>query len=154
GKDGPCLTLCGLEQLGVADNVRDAKIRHAGLTRSEEFSGAARFQIELVDLKAVIGIDHGLEPALAFLRDFAAGHQNTIGFGCAAPDASAQLMQLSQSEAFGVFDHHHRRVRDVDAYFDHCRCDQNMQLASLEHAHDLIFQVRIQTSVEQSHFQV
>ena len=63
-------------------------------------------------------------------------------------------MQLRQAEAFGVLDYHDSRIGDVDAHLDYRGRDQNLQLAPLEHAHDLILQLRIEASVEQSHFQI
>ncbi len=45
-------------------------------------------------------------------------------------------MQLRQAEAFRVLDHHDRRLRHVDADFDHRRCDQYLNIAALERLHD------------------
>ena len=36
----------------------------------------------------------------------------------AAPDPAAQLVQLGEAEALGMFDHHDRRVRHVNADFN------------------------------------
>ena len=47
------------------------------------------------------------------------GKQEAPAFFAAAANAPAQLMQLAESEAFCVFNHHHRSVRVVDSDFDH-----------------------------------
>ena len=70
------------------------KAGHAGLARAEEFAGSAEFEIKFGDLEAVAGADHGLEAALAFFGDFAAGHENAVRLGSAAADASAKLVEL------------------------------------------------------------
>ena len=46
----------------------------------------------------------------------------------AAPDATAQLVELREAEALGVLDHHQGRVRHVDADLDHGRRDQHLRL--------------------------
>ena len=44
-------------------------------------------------------------------------------------------MQLRESKALGVLDHHHRRIGHVDAYLDHRRRDQDGDLAAHEAVH-------------------
>ena len=53
----------------------------------------------------------------------------------AAADAAAQLVQLRQPEALGVLDHHHGRLRHVDADLDHRGGDQEPRLAGREARH-------------------
>ena len=55
-----------------------------------------------------------------------------------ASDASAQLMQLREAEAFGMFDDDDRGFRYVDADFDHGRRDKNLRLALGEGGHRLV----------------
>ena len=45
----------------------------------------------------------------------------------AAADAAAQLVQLRQAEPLRVLDHHHRRVRHVDADLDDGGRDQDVR---------------------------
>lgn len=47
-------------------------------------------------------------------------------------------MQLRQPEALGMLDHHHGGVRDVEAYLDHRRGDEDIDLAASEPGHDPI----------------
>ena len=44
-------------------------------------------------------------------------------------------MQLGESKAIGVFDNHHRRIRNIYPHFDHRRCDQHVDLAGCERGH-------------------
>ena len=53
----------------------------------------------------------------------------------AAPDAAAQLVQLGESEALGVLDHHDGGVRHVDADFDDGRGNQDPGLAARKTLH-------------------
>ena len=63
-------------------------------------------------------------------------------------------MELRQTKAVGVFDHHHRRVGDVDADFDHGGRDQNFDLALLKFAHYVLFFAGIKTAMQQADMQV
>ena len=56
--------------------------------------------------------------------------QDAVRLVRAAADAAAQLVQLRQAEALGVLDHHHRRVRHVDADLDDRRRDEDVELAA------------------------
>src|SRR6266536_5405785 len=63
-------------------------------------------------------------------------------------------MELCQTEALGMLYHHHGGIRDVHANFNHSRRDQNLNLALLEEAHDLLFEVRLHSSVQNSDLEV
>ena len=53
----------------------------------------------------------------------------------AATDPAPQLVQLSQTEAFGLFDHHQGRIGHIDSDLDHRGCNQQLRAAaSDEHA--------------------
>src|SRR5579863_2544905 len=154
GHNGGGFTPGEFEKLAVADQVSDPEVGQAGLTGAEEFSGAAEFEIEFGDLKTVIRLHHGVETALAFFGDFAAGHQDAERFCGPAADAAAELVKLGQTEALGVLDHHYGCVGHVDANFYDGGRDQNLELAFLEHTHDLILQVGIETAVKKADFHV
>ncbi len=53
-----------------------------------------------------------------------------------------------------MLDHHHGRVGHIHTDFDDGGRDQNLQLASLKHAHDLVFQIGVEAAVQKSHFQI
>ena len=53
-----------------------------------------------------------------------------------AADASAQLVELRETELVGVVDDHRVDVGDVDAVFDDRRRDEHVELALDERLHD------------------
>ncbi len=53
-------------------------------------------------------------------------------------DAAAQLVQLGEAEALGMFDHHDGRVRHVDADLHDGGRDENARAAILEGEHGLV----------------
>ncbi len=61
---------------------------------------------------------------------------------------------MRQAKAVGVFDDHDGGVRNVDADFDDRGCDQHVDLAALEFAHDVFFFVRVEAAVQQADVQV
>ena len=63
-------------------------------------------------------------------------------------------MQLRQTEAVGVLDHHHGCVRNIHAHFDHRGGHENLDLAALKLAHDALFGVGIEPAMEQSDVQI
>src|SRR4029453_5894315 len=102
---------CLLHQLMIAQQVADAKRRHARLPRAEEVAGAAKLEGPLVDLKAIGRLGQRLQPIAPLIAQWRLIQEDAIGMMRAAADASAQLMQLRQSEPFRVFHHHHQRIR-------------------------------------------
>ena len=63
-------------------------------------------------------------------------------------------MQLGQPEAFGVFDHHQRRIRHIDADFDDGRRDQHIDRPRCELLHHRGFFGAGQLSVKQADAQL
>src|SRR5690606_17756547 len=55
-----------------------------------------------------------------------------------APDASAQLMELSETEAVGTVDDDGVGARDVDPGLDDGRAEQHVEALLIEVAHDLL----------------
>jgi hypothetical protein len=78
-----------------------------------------------------------------------AGQQDAPGLVRAAADAAAQLVQLGQTEAFGIFDQQHGGVGHVDADFDHRGADQHAGLSGAEAGHDQVLFLRLEPSVQQ-----
>ena len=56
--------------------------------------------------------------------------QDAMRFLPSASDPAAKLMKLRQAEAIGVFDHHHRCVRNVHADFDDGCGHQDLNLVA------------------------
>lgn len=72
--------------------------------------------------------------ALFCLLVFRPADQHAVGLRAAAPDASAQLMQLTEAEALGILNDHQRRVRHIHADL-HDRCgDENIVVSRAERA--------------------
>src|SRR5208337_5593558 len=142
------------QQLAVADDVSHAEARNTRLLRPEKLAGAAQFEVKFRDLESIVRTHHGVETAFAFFGNLPTVHQHTIRLRRAAPDTSAQLVELRQSEAVGVLDHHDGRVGNIDADFDHGGRDQNFNLALLEFAHHVFFFVGIETAMQQADMQV
>ncbi len=94
------------------------KARRAGLARAEKFAFAAQLQILLGNPEAVFRFPHDGKPRMAGFAERPLVEQDAGRGLVAAPDTAAQLVQLRQPEALGMFDHHDRRIRHVDADFD------------------------------------
>ena len=63
-------------------------------------------------------------------------------------DTSAELMELCKAEPFGIFHHHHRRIRHVDTDLHDCRRDEYLDFSAGEPLHDLVFLRRLHLSVQ------
>ena len=103
--------------------------------QSEHVARTTQFQIGLRNLEAIGGAHHRLDAFAPVVGEFKTRHQDAVALVCAAPDASAQLVQLAQSEALGVFDDHIAGVRHVDAHLDHRRSDHDLRFAAHEPLH-------------------
>src|SRR3954453_8328372 len=88
------LSLCDFQQVTVANDVGNLKTGQAGLAGAEEFSRTAQFEIKFGNLEAVIGADHGIEPAFSFFGNLPPPPQDAKRLGCTAPNSAAQLMKL------------------------------------------------------------
>ena len=63
-------------------------------------------------------------------------------------------MELRKAEAVGAFDHHHRRVRDIDADFDDGGRNEDVGFAVAEAAHHFVLLLRRHAPVQQLEPQV
>ena len=115
---------------------------------AEEITGAADFEVGFGNGEAVGGLFEDFQ-AVEFFFGVFAGEQDAPGFFAAAADTSAQLMQLGQTEAFGVFHEEHCGIGHVDADFNHGGADQHARFADAERMHDGVFFVRLEFAVEQ-----
>jgi hypothetical protein len=53
--------------------------------------------------------------------------------------SAAQLVQLSQPQALGIFDDHQTSIRHIDPHFDHRGRYQQVNGAGLERSHNRLF---------------
>ena len=116
-------------------DARDPEAGHAGLAGAEHVAFAAQAQILLGDAEAVLGLAHDLDARLGGLAERRAVEQQAGRALAPAPDAAAQLVDLREAEALGVLDHHHGRLRHVDADLDHRGGDQEPRFAGGEARH-------------------
>ena len=91
------------------------------------------------NLEAVGGFGHYLQSATGVACCLVFRHEDAVRLVGAATYASAQLMQLRQPEALGIFDYHYRGVGHVDAHFDYRGGYQNACLAGGKALHLLVF---------------
>ena len=119
------------QQIGMHGKIGDMEFGQAALALAEQLARAAQAQIFLGDDKAVVGLAHGLEPRLRGLAQRPVIDQQAARFRRAAPDASAQLVQLRQAETLGMLDDHDGGFRHIDADFDHRGGDEDVEFRRL-----------------------
>jgi hypothetical protein len=66
------------------------------------------------------------------------GEEDAVGLFGAAADAAAELVELGEAEAVGVFDDHDGGVGDVDADFDDGGGDECVDEVLSEAFHDVL----------------
>lgn len=138
------------EEIFVAYGVGDVEAKVAGLAGAEKFAGAAKEEIGFGDFETVGGADHGFEAGAGFFRHANGADEDAMGFGGAAADASAELVELGKAETFGVLDDHGGGVGDVDADFDHRGGDEDLRFVFAEAFHNSIFFFAGKAAVEQA----
>src|SRR3982074_1684550 len=67
----------------------------------------------------------------------------------APSDASPQLMELGEPEAFGMLDPHARRLRHIDTDLDHGGGDEEPRFADREALHGTVFVRALHTAVHE-----
>ena len=122
----------------------------AGLAGAEHLALAAQAQILLGDAEAVLGLAHHLEARLRRRPERPLVEQEAGRGALAAADAAAQLVQLGKPEALGVLDHHHGRLRHVDADLDDRRRDEDRGLAGGEARHRGVALARAELAVDEA----
>src|SRR5205823_8419644 len=93
------------------------------LGRAEQITWAAQLPVGFGDFEAVAGLFQDVELRHRFGCLFRT-QQNAVRLMSATTDASPQLMQLRQPEAFRVLNQYHRRIWNIDTHLDHGRADQ------------------------------
>ena len=137
-----------LEQRRVAQRRARAQRHHARLALAEQLAGAAQLHVLLRDFEAVVCAREQPQPLVGL------GHQEAVGHGRAAPHAPAQLMQLSQTEALGVLDHHDAGVGHIHAHLDDRRGHQHVDLSGMEGVERFLLVGALHAAVHQRHAQI
>src|SRR5260370_32295832 len=94
------------DEPGVALKVGKAQQRIATLPRSQVFSRAAQLEIAACNLKSVVVFKDNVEALACVPRKRTAKKQYTYALARAAPDSTAQLVQLRKAQALGAVDYH------------------------------------------------
>ncbi len=124
-----------LQQRAVFVQVGKTQQGVTALARAHELARAADLEVAACDLEAVGRLGHGFQPCLAGLAQGWRVEEYAHAGDRTAADTPAQLVQLAQAEALGMFDHHQARVGHVDADLDHGGRDQHAHRAAGEQGH-------------------
>ena len=123
------------QEVGVQRQFGDAEYGFAGLSCAEQFARAAYGKVFFGDAEAVGGFAHDAQAALCGVAQRRLVHEQAVGLFAAASDPAAQLVQLCEAEAFGVFDDHQGGIRHVHADFDNGSGDEELCFARDEGRH-------------------
>lgn len=116
------------------------------LAFSQKIAWPPGFQIIFCDLKTVICLVHDFQTLFGF-GIFVIRNQDAVGLLGASTDTSAQLMKLTQTKAFGVFDHHDDRIGYIDADLDDGGGYQQLDFSGGKSIHDAFFVLRAHFSM-------
>lgn len=137
-----------LEELQVAYGVGAAERHGAGLAESEDIAGAADLSVFFGEFEAIGGLDECSE-AVGGVGGLGIGKEEAVALVGAAADASAELVELGDAEAFGLLDDHDGGIGHVDADFDDCGCNEHLSLAFAKAVHDGVAVFAFHASVEE-----
>ena len=84
------------------------------------------------------GVANRLSARLALTHHIPRQHEIRVGLVLRPPDATAELVEVSEAEAVGAIDDDCVRVRNVDAAFDDGGGDKDVRFAVDEFGHDLL----------------
>ena len=112
------------------------------LLRTEQIARAADLQIahRNLEARAELGVfPDCLEPLLCNLRENLSPPERQICIRMTRrpADSAAQLVQLRQTQLIRVFNDQRIHVRNIDAGFDDCCADQNLNLPVCHRLHDI-----------------
>ena len=110
-------------------------------------AGTAQLQIHFGDFEAVIGAAHGFHAGLAVSGQLVICDEDAIRLVGTATHATAQLVQLRQTEAVGVLNDHHRGVGYVHAHLDNRCGHHDLRIPINKTLHFKVFVLRAQPAV-------
>ncbi len=79
-------------------------------------------------------------------------HEKTVGLLAVSSDAATELVKLSESKSFGVFDDHDGGVRNVNADFYDGGGDEYVKFLIFELVHDVVFFLGFHFPVKKTDF--
>ena len=125
----------------------------AGLGGADHFAHAAEFEVLLGDFEAGGVADHGVEARDAVVAGEIT-QEDAGGLFAAAADAAAELVELREAEAVGVFDDHDGGVGDVDADLDDGGGDEGVDEVLAEAFHDVLAGGTVHAAVDEADAEV
>lgn len=140
--------LHGGQEQAETRTLRQTEAGKSGLPVASDVSPAADPVILIGDQKAVIRVAQKAQTPDGGRCGGPVVEQQTERLFRAAPDASAKLVELGQTEAFGLFDDHDGGSGDIHAHFDDGRSDEEARFAETERVQrvltdgDVLFAVR------------
>jgi transcription termination factor Rho len=137
GDQGLCFLASVVHQRGPLEyHAQKLQVAQPVLLRTEHGARTTQLEVLLCDTETVAGLLHHRQ-SLSRLASvpLTPHHQHAVGSRRAASDPATQLMQLGQTETFGVLDDHHAGVGHVHADLDDRRRHQHLQPARGEILH-------------------
>ena len=138
---------CQSQQWQVFHDVGHAEGRKTRLFGAEEFSGPSDGQVEFRNFKAVGGTSNRFESLAGIVR-CGRPDEGAHAARMAATNTPSQLMELGKAESFGMFNHHHRRIGDIDADLDDDGGDEDIDLSCTKTIHGRFAVLSAETSVD------
>ena len=109
----------GAEILPFSPLMDEAPDAAADAVFAQQIAAAAQAKILVGDAETIIGVAQQDQAAAGVFAQTVIMQQQAEGTGCPAPHPAAQLVQLRQAKAFGVFDHHDAGGGHVHPDLDH-----------------------------------
>ena len=117
--------------------LRNSKRWEAALSGAKKIARPTQFQIFFGEHEPVVRLSQHLQPLQCVLA-VSLCDQGTVAGMLAPADAPAKLVKLGETEPIGVLDQHYRRIRYVNAYFDHGCAHEDLMFTGSKGAHDFI----------------
>jgi hypothetical protein len=141
------------EEVRVEEQVGEVDVGAAGLGGADHLAHAAEFEVFFGDFEAAGVFGHGLEAGDAVIGALV-GEEDAGGAFASAADAAAELVELREAEAVGLFDDHGGGVGDIDADFDDGGGDEDVDEVLAESFHDVLAGFARQLAVDEADAEV
>ena len=103
-----------------------------------EVTWSTQFEVLFGNLEAIGGIDHHLDALTGGLANLELGDQDAVALVGTTSHPTTQLVQLAESEAFGILDDHHRGIGHVHTHLDDGGGNEDMGFVISKALHRLI----------------
>src|SRR5258706_9243277 len=98
----PCLTVRGLHDVPVANQIACSQRRQTRLARAEEISRTAELEVAFRDRKSIARPRHRLEPLASVIGPRRLVEQDAVRLPLPSPYSAAQLVELREPETLRV----------------------------------------------------